>query len=148
MKPSSSLEQQSVEGYILDELNKQERLKLESKKLQLSDGISVQLDGFDEEKDAVCEIYAHIGKLKGSQPDKVASDFLKMLLVEKYRERKMRKYFCFVSEEAASKVKGNSWLASVAKNFGIEIKVIELPEDKKSEILEAQERQKMVNKNE
>jgi len=148
MNSSSSVEQQGIESYVLDKLNQQEGLKLKSEKLQLSSDISVQLDGFDQANNAICEIYAHVGKLKGSQPDKVASDFLKMLLVEKNRNSKMIKYFCFINEEASSKLTGNSWLASVARSFNIIIKVIKLPKDQENKILEAQKRQKMININE
>ena len=138
---SNSNEQQKIEGYMLEKLNEKEGLNLQSQKLKLSDGTYVQLDGFDEKNNAICEMYAHIGSLKGAQPDKVASDFLKMLLVEKNRGCGIKKYFCFADEEAAKKVKGSSWLASVAKQFCINIVVIELPENKKDEILKAQKRQ-------
>lgn len=62
-------------------------------------------------------------------------------MVEKFKSCKLEKYFCFASKEAAKKVQGYSWLAKVSKKFCINIIVIELPEDKKSEIQKAQKRQ-------
>ena len=72
---SSSVEQQSIEKYLLDTINKKYGLSLKSTKLDLQDGVQVQLDGYNKQNNAICEIYAHVGPLKGSQPNKVASDF-------------------------------------------------------------------------
>ncbi len=104
------------------------------------------MDGYDEKNSTICEIYAHIGKLKGSQPDKIASDFLKMILVQKCKKISLKKIFCFASEETVKKVIGKSWLALAAKEFDIDIVVILLPKEKEKEILQAQKRQKMINK--
>ncbi len=142
---STSSEQQSAEGFILETLNKTEGFKLQSSKVTLPSGCSVQLDGFDSDNRAVCEIYARIGKLKGSQPDKLASDFLKMQLVEKEFGYSFTKIFCFASDEARSYVKGKSWLAQAAKEFGIIIKTVSLPPEIELNIKNAQSRQKMVN---
>ena len=146
MKASSSLEQQNIEKYLLDILNRQVGLDLRPAKLKLDENTEVWVDGYDERHCIICEIYAHIGKLKGSQPDKIASDFLKMILVQKCKKISLKKIFCFASEEAAKKVTGKSWLALVAKEFDIDIVVIPLSKGKEKEILQAQERQKMINK--
>ena len=142
MKASSSLEQQNIEKYILETLNRQEGLDLRPTKLKLDEKREVWLDGYDERNSAICEIYAHIGKLKGSQPDKIASDFLKMILVQKCKKISLKKIFCFASEEAAKKVTGKSWLALAAKEFDIDIVVLPLPKEKEKKILQAQKRQK------
>lgn len=147
---SNSREQQIAEIYILQALNNnkdnnKDGYNLESTKLKLSSGSTVQLDGFDKDKQVICEIYARVGKLKGGQPDKVASDFLKMLLVEKELNKSFTKIFCFASEEASSYIEGKSWLGLVAKKFDIIIKTIELPAKIKEKIKRAQNRQKMVN---
>jgi len=78
MHASDSTEQQSAEEYILSELNRLEDCVLKPERRPLPDGGYVQLDGYDDESGIVCEIYARVGKLKGSQPDKLASDFLKI----------------------------------------------------------------------
>ncbi len=103
------------------------------------------MDGFDEEKKIICEIYARIGTLKPGQKQKVASDFLKMLLVEKTKNCQLDKYFIFVDEEAAKQVEGKSWLSCAAKNFCINIEVIELSEKQKKSLEIAQKRQNLPN---
>jgi hypothetical protein len=104
------------------------------------------VDGFDEKNEVACEIYSRLGRLKGSQPDKVASDILKLNLIEQDRGSMWRKILCFASAEAAKTVQGNSWLATAVERFGIEIHVIPLPEAEKDLLLAAQARQVMVNK--
>lgn len=145
MNKSRSDEQQSAEEYILNELNDRENLQMISHKLKLRSGNSVQLDGYDQDKRVVCEIYARIGKLKGSQPDKIASDFLKMLLVDKELNVQHRKIFCFASQEASLYLSGKAWLGLAARQFEIETVVIELPDSIREGVLTAQRRQKMVN---
>ena len=142
---STSKEQQAAEIFILAALNKAEGFRLQSARLTLPSGCSVQLDGFDGDNKVICEIYARIGKLKGSQPDKLASDFLKMQLAEKELGGSFTKIFCFASEEASSCVKGSSWLAQAARQLGIKIKTISLPAELQADIKKAQSRQKMVN---
>lgn len=143
---SDSTEQQTAESYMLKELGNKLGVKLQSKKLQLPTGNTVQIDGLNEKNKVLCEIYARIGKLKGSQPDKVASDFLKMLFVEKTFESKWSKHFCFASNEAASYVQGKSWIAMMAKEMDITIHVIEPPLKITESIAAAQKRQIMENK--
>lgn len=143
---SSSTAQQSAEGFILKSLSGKLAVSLKPEKLKLSSGNVVQIDGANIEEKVVCEIYARIGKLRGSQPDKVASDFLKMLLVEKSFGCTWQKHFCFASEEAAATVKGNSWLSLAAKEMGIQVHVIEIPEGVANAVKTAQDRQVMVNK--
>ena len=144
---SDSTEQQTAESYILENLSSKLGVELQSDKLKLPTGNTVQIDGLNEKNKVLCEIYARIGKLKGSQPDKVASDFLKMLFVEKAFGDKWDKHFCFASDEAASLVQGNSWLAKTAKVMGITIHVIKPNTNITNSLVEAQKRQVMINKN-
>ena len=143
---SNSLEQSGAEHQLLTGLNDKFTLSLQPKSLLLKCGATVELDGYDPVNCVLCEIYTHIGPLKGSQPDKVASDILKMLLVEKELGGIWRKIYCFADQSATHKLRGDSWLACVAKQFGIEPEVVDLPEDIRNMVLNAQERQIMVNK--
>ncbi len=143
---SDSTEQQKAEISILKALSKDISVELKSSKISLPSGYTVQIDGFNEKEKVLCEIYAHIGKLKGSQPDKVASDFLKMLLVESSLGGVWQKYFCFADNEAASLLRGKSWLAISANKFGIKVCTFPLPKDAESIVKDAQKRQAMINK--
>ncbi len=144
---SDSSEQRKAEEIIVQRLSREIGIKLEPKILQLANDTNVQLDGYSKEEKILCEVYAHIGKLKGAQPDKVASDMLKMLLIEKTEGGIWQKYLCFASGEASSKFidKSKSWLAYAVKEFNIKIFIFELDPDIRKGIIDAQGRQKMVN---
>ncbi|HNP52533.1 MAG TPA: hypothetical protein PKJ85_12175 [Nitrosomonas nitrosa] len=146
MHASSSTEQQHVEAVILAALNDELALALAPTRLALNGKASVQLDGVDERNRVACEIYARLGRLKGSQPDKVASDLLKLNLVEQVRGGTWRKILCFASSEAAKVVQGKSWLAAATAHFRVEVRVVPLPEAERQLLLAAQARQVMVNK--
>lgn len=145
MHASSSTEQQQIESVILATLNQKLGLNLAPRRLSLSETTTVQLDGLDEENQVACEIYARLGKLKGSQPDKVASDLLKLTLVEDVLGGRWRKILCFASEEAARVVQGRSWLAAAAARFQVEVHLVTLADAERELLLAAQARQVMVN---
>ena len=145
MHPSDSSVQQMAEPLVLECLNNKENIQLVSRHLSLLDNVKLQLDGIDENKPTVCEIYAHIGACKGAQPNKIASDLLKMVLVERVKGGKWRKIFCFVDEEAAKVLTGKSWRAVAAKELEIEVRVCKIPPGVRSGIQLAQRDQIMVN---
>ena len=145
VQDSRSDEQQEAEGIILASVNSELGLSLSSEKLRLSEKVVVQLDGLDEGNRVVCEIYSRIGKLRGSQPDKVASDLLKMSLLEETRGGSWRKVFAFADSDAARQLTGRSWLAAAASLLKVEVIVVELPQHVRAGIEKAQARQKMVN---
>lgn len=145
MHASNSAQQQSVESYVIEKLNEELRINLKQSALKLTETVSVQVDGLDDASKTLCEVYARVGKLKGSQPDKIASDILKMQLIAQKMDGDWRKIIGFCSEEAASALLGKSWLAEVARSFDIEVRVVDLPQQYRKRITDAQDRQKMVN---
>ena len=130
---------------MLAALNKQLQLTLVPIKLTLNARAKVQIDGMDEKNRVMCEIYARLGRLKGSQPDKVASDLLKLNFVEHRRGGTWRKILAFASAEAAQVVQGQSWLAAAAVHYKVEIHVVPIPDSERALLLAAQARQRMVN---
>ena len=55
---SDSTEQITAEAYMLDVLSNKLGMELQSKKLQLPTGNTVQIDGLNEKNKVLCEIYA------------------------------------------------------------------------------------------
>jgi len=142
---SDSFAQRTVEPLALAELNRELKLNLRPAVVKLPNDTRVQIDGFDEAAKIACEIYARVGKLKGSQPDKLASDILKLILVERHLCGKWQKIICFVDEDASKSLKNLSWLASTCDIFKIEVRVVQITELTRQSLLEAQSRQKMIN---
>ena len=73
---------------------------------------------------------------------------MKLALIEKKLGQGWRKIMCFASEEASRYLRGNTWVAEAVKEFGIEIHVIQLPENVVFSLESAQKRQRMINSHE
>lgn len=146
--PSSSDEQQISQQHIIKAVSKEIGLgieQLEKTKIKFIDGSYLEIGGFHKDPNVLCEASAHIGKMGGSQPHKVMNDAMKMLFVEKFSNTKFRKILAFADLGAARSFKENSWRSKCLKEYGIEVLVIEIPEEIRNIVIDAQYRQKMVN---
>ena len=145
---SSSTEQQYAGHIIFSEVEQLLNVKLvENPKIYLADNryTYIEPDFYTEENCIVGEIFAHIGKLKKAQDNKIANDILKMLLLDRVTEKKYRKIIVVCDEAQENKLKGLSALAESIRQFGIEIIKVDISDDLKKQITDAQERQKMIN---
>ena len=145
---SSSEEQMIAEQYIFKAIEKQLQINLEHDiKIYLADNpfTYIQPDFYSEDYCIVGEIFSHIGKPKKAQNNKIANDILKMLLLEKVTGKKYRKIIAVCDEIEWKKLNGKSVLAETIRQFGIEIINIEIEDEMRNTILEAQKRQNMVN---
>ena len=147
-KKSSSAEQIRAEEKIFALVEKALRIQLEKNpKLYLTNNeyTYIQPDFYSAEHCIVGEIFAHIGKPKKAQDNKIANDILKMLLLEKISKKHYRKIIVVCDELEEKKLKGASALSESIRQFGIEILYIQIDEQLRQEIINAQERQKMTN---
>ena len=131
---------------VLSALSTRLGFSVRSERIRLGDDCVVHVDGVNREHRFACEVFSRIGPLKAAQVEKVASDVLKLSLLEKVLGGKWRKALCFVDEQAASTLKNRSWLARAAREAHVEVLVIRLPDDLHQRVLVAQRRQMMVNK--
>jgi hypothetical protein len=104
------------------------------------------VDGINRECRFICEVYSRIGRLQAAQVEKVASDVLKLGVLERALGGVWRKAMCFADDTAANVLRNRSWLARAARESGVEVIIVPLPEDVRAMVLAAQERQVMVNK--
>lgn len=141
---SDSSEQKCAEEYILDRLAEMLGCDFVANP-RLPIDISVRPDGIDPSNKIIVEVYARIGKVKGGQSHKIKGDVLKLALLGNRLGSEWRKIMCFASHESASYVEGASWVAEAAREFGIEVCVVELPERLRKRVVSAQQRQRMVN---
>ena len=118
-----------------------------NKKIFLADNAFtyIQPDFYSEEDGIIGEIFAHIGKPKKAQDNKIANDILKMLLLEKKTSKQYRKIIVVCDEDEQKKLKGLSALAESIREFDVEIMYIELEENIQNQIIEAQKLQRMTN---
>ena len=138
---SDSSEQRSAEPEMLAALALQLGSPLAPKTLKTEEGGQVQVAGFSDEPLVLCETYAHHGSLKAGQKHKIAADALKLVFVEKLLSRPALKIILLADEEAASYLRGRSWLAAALKAMGVEVRVVGIRAELAEAIRAAQARQ-------
>ena len=127
-----------VEEYLACPLKRNERIVL-------TEGVHIVPDLYSEQDRIVGEIFAHIGSLKIGQQHKISQDILKMLLLEKTKGIKYRKMLVIVDDKMEEYLKGKSFIAESIRQFGIEIKKIDLLGETYEAVLNAQRRQVMAD---
>lgn len=145
---SSSHVQMHAENVIFQKVEELLSIRFErNKKIYLADNAFtyMQPDFYSEEHCIVGEIFAHIGKPKKAQDNKIANDVLKMLLLEKVTGKQYRKILVVCDAAEKKKLEGQSVLAESIRQFNIEVLHIEIDADMQKQILAAQELQKMTN---
>lgn len=143
---SSSHEQQSAEVYIASVVEEWLGCPVErNAKVILSEGVHIEPDLYSEKDKIICEIFAHIGSLKVGQQHKISQDILKMLLLEQCRETTYRKIIVVADDKVEKYLNGKSFIAESIRQFGIEIKRINLSDELHTMISNAQARQTMIN---
>lgn len=84
---SSSIEQQMAEQVFFQKVNDWLGVELvENAKIFVGNAF-MQPDFYSKADGIIGEIFAHIGKPKKAQDNKISNDILKMILLEKLRER-------------------------------------------------------------
>jgi hypothetical protein len=113
-------------------------------RIQLSSGAHIEVDAATDDEKIVAEAYARQGKLKGAQPKKIAQDILKLALLKLEAGREdTRTIIALASADARDSITG--WFLDASHAFGVELQVVDLPDDLRNEIRAAQARQVMVN---
>lgn len=139
---SGSAEQLRAEEEIRKLLSHELGVELAPKRMELSAGTHVDVDGVAPDESLLVEIFAHQGPLKGGQRHKIQGDSLKLITLGKTRPAS-RLIIALCDQETANGVTG--WLAHTLEAFGVEKRTVNLPPDVRARLLAAQLRQKMVN---
>ena len=146
---SNSDEQQYAENIIFDEIEKMLGITLtKNPRISLSENtnVHIQPDFYSEEESIVGEIFSHIGKYKGSQPRKIANDILKMVLLDKAKNKTHKKLFVVCRDEEKNVLENSSsWLSECIRQFDVEVIKVDIPDIIKEQVLAAQKRQIMIN---
>ena len=102
----------------------------------------LKLDGFADGDKPVCvEVFAHVGPCKPGQQRKLSRDMTKLLLAERRLGKPCRKVIV-VGDAAAVGHLSKGWDGEFAREFGIELLVVDVGEDVRRALLTAQERQR------
>jgi hypothetical protein len=131
-------EKDLLKGYF----NKCRLTFVEKKKFNIEGDGWIEIDGFCESPLILCEAWAHIGVPKSAQKHKVMTDAFKLILVNRlFFNGGGMCILLFADNEAASYFKQRSWMAQCLKEYNIAVEVVELPKDKRDNVLNAQKRQ-------
>ena len=101
-------------------------------------------DFFSREHSIVGEIFGHIGKNKKAQDNKIANDILRMLLLEKKHGKQYRKIIVVVDYEEEQELTGKSLLSESIREFGVEIRRFDIPDELRELVKAAQKKQSLI----
>ena len=126
--PSDSSEQRRAEFKILKKVRKALKLQapLTPEKMQLG-GTKVQVDGVSRSKGkvkALVEVYAHQGRMKGSQPHKLMADAIKLSAL-RLRETPRPRAILAVSHEVKDQLE-QSWRWEALAAHHVEVQPVNL----------------------
>lgn len=140
--PGDSAEQREAERWLVQALEEKLQVRLTPNcELTLNGGARVKLDAYCDSPRIFCEVWAHHGRLRGSQPDKVMTDALKLVYVSQCLGGG-RKMLVFADSEAAkSFTNGKGWMAACLKANQVEVTVLPLDATLQQKVKQAQQRQ-------
>jgi len=141
MHNSSSIEQQNIEKIILKIISDQLGIEFENNPTIQCGGSTIRPDFYSDENNIIGEIYSHVGSLKPTQRNKILSDILKMLLLEKETKRYHRKIIAICDESVLKSISGKSWAATCFRSFDIEVIKVDIGAYNREILINAQKRQ-------
>ncbi|MER6590370.1 hypothetical protein ABT214_00575 [Micromonospora purpureochromogenes] len=134
--------QRHAESVMLGLLGVRLGCALSPRRFVLEDGSRVEVDGADENLTVLVEAWAHQGPPKSAQKHKVLADAFRLMFVASSLPTPPRLVLCLSDPEAAHHfTTARSWAATALREFGVEVEVVEVPTEVRSQILAAQQRQ-------
>jgi alkylated DNA nucleotide flippase Atl1 len=141
---SDSVVQRSAETAILAKVAEHFGTPLAPRSLTLSGGARVQIDGVATDDSIFVEVFARQGSLKGGQQKKVSQDALKLVTIARDHPD-ARLVLAFADAEAATYAARGTWVSEALATWGVTVLVVDIDEQLRANIKEAQVRQIMVN---
>lgn len=141
--PGDSKAQRDAERVMLDLLGQSLAVRLEPATIPLASGARVEIDGADEEQTMLVECWAHQGPPKPAQKNKVLADALKLTWIAQTMYPRPRLILCMSDSAAAAPFQSpsRSCGAQALQDIGIEVSLVDLPDDVRAAVGEAQIRQ-------
>jgi len=139
--PGDTAEQRTAEAVILAAVGAELGVSLTPRRLLLGDGVYIEVDGVCDEPPVLCEVWAHQGPSKVAQGHKVLHDALKLFLAAEVRTPRPRLVLALTDAAATSRFRGRSWYALALHRLGVELLVVDIPQDLRDTLRAAQTRQ-------
>jgi hypothetical protein len=119
--------QKSLEFYAIQYYSENTSSKIIFGKKYEIGGVEFAFDFYAEDESLFGEIYSGIGLLKSGSKRKVLSDCFKLLSIELLLGKKIKKIIVFFDERVLNQFKTTSWASHAIQEFGIDLKLIEIP---------------------
>jgi len=129
-----------LDPVAIDLLNQKLGYKLKPAPIKVK-GATIQVDGYDPDKNIICEVYCGIDEVKPGQVRKVITDAFKMIAFEKVSKKPCTKILLFVDETVMKRFQSKSWYSMAFKEFGIETEVVPISEKEIAALKATKERQ-------
>lgn len=128
---------------MLDLLGQLMAIQLEPATITLASGARVEIDGANAKHTVLVECWAHQGSPKPAQKNKVLADALKLTWIAQTMYPRPRLILCMSDSAAAAPFQSpsRSWGAQALRDVGIEVSVVDLPENVRAAVADAQVRQ-------
>jgi hypothetical protein len=137
--PSSSAVQQATEPALLEKAEQHLGVRFSDIPPCLH---GLKLDGFADGDMPVCvEVFARVGPCKAGQKRKLSRDMTKLLLAERRLGKPCRKVIVVLDTAAVGHLT-DGWDGEFAREFEIELLVVEFGEAIRNAVQAAQERQR------
>ena len=145
---SSSLVQCEAEKLMISAYGQQVGVFLTPNKQFRFEKIALTVDGWKDDGNSVLlvEAWAHVGKAKSAQRNKVLADVLKLVFLTRRIKlgapsKKVDCAMLFLDPQAATVIQGKTWGGAAVSDFGIRTVVINLAAEMLSRIKIAQIKQ-------
>ena len=141
---SDSAIQRAAENVILERVSRLLGVTVMPTVLVLAGGARVEVDGASAHLSVLLEVFARQGALKGGQQKKVCQDALKLITLGRHHPR-ARLLLVFADGQAAAYATTGTWVAEALATWEVEVLVVDVGEELRAQIRQAQHRQMMVN---
>jgi hypothetical protein len=113
--PGDSPEQRAAEGLLITGLSQRLGVPRAKKRIVLPGGV-LEIDGVSESPPIICEAWAHPGRAKTAQRNKLFTDAFKLIYAAQFLPKETRKILVVADPKAVRHLGGKGWMAQALRS--------------------------------
>jgi hypothetical protein len=138
--PLDAAELREVETSMIAELGTRLGMQLSPRSFVLPEGGRLVIDAASGDAQFLCEAWAYQGPPRAAQRHEVLAEAFKLHFLAQVLGGDRRLALLFGDAQAAAPFRGSKWFAQALRLMGIEIHVVDLPEELRRRVITTQER--------
>jgi hypothetical protein len=138
--PLDSAEMREVESSMIAEFGRRLGMRLSPRSFVLPEGGRLVVDAASGDAQFLSEAWAYQGPPRAAQRNEVVAAAFKLHFLAQVLGGDRRLALLFGDAQAAAPFRGSKWFAQALRLLGIEIHVVDLPEDLRRRVIATQER--------